>query len=78
MFLSLYYRFRDLIRILFMKTFTIKIYMKSGNVIVLKYVSECDFKKRGDEYTSLEWKQVTNARMNSIVLSQIEAITQEL
>lgn len=78
MFPSLYYRFRDLLRILFMKTFTVKIYMKSGNVIVLKYVSEFDYKKKGDEYTSLEWKQVTNARMNTIILSQIEAISQEL
>lgn len=63
----------------------VKIFMKSGNVITARGVSEVDYKYRGDEIVGLtlhyNWLRrlfpwlYNVIGMKSVALSQIEAIT---
>lgn len=58
------------------RVFNITIYMKSGNVIKLKRVTEFDYKHIGGDVTSLAWTQLGNTRLLHIDLDQIESFTQ--
>ena len=59
---------------------TLRIYMKSGNCIVLPHVKEYKITNRGDEIIGVELKRRgiwsgENLLVKTIALSQIEAIT---
>lgn len=61
---------------------TMKIYMKSGNIITLDGIVDWEIKNIGDEITFLKftWEKDMKGKekliMNSLCLTQIEAITE--
>lgn len=60
------------------QTYRVKLYMKSGNVIVLKRVTKFTFKIDGFDITNVSWNQNGNNTLLHIDGSQIESIVQEL
>lgn len=55
--------------------FVITLYMKSGNVIVLRDVLSFTANTIEGNISKLEWKFATDLQLLDITLSQIEAIT---
>lgn len=62
----------------FKPSFKLTFYMKSGNTVELTHVTDWEMKVSGDDITSLNLTQKhkgTRLIVNSINLSQIEAVT---
>jgi adenosylmethionine-8-amino-7-oxononanoate aminotransferase len=63
------------------KVQTIRLYMRSGNVILIDKVLTCNWRYHGDTITSFSMTQRSDARHNlqvqSLNLSQIEAMVVE-
>ena len=60
------------------KTFTLNVYMKSGNVIVLDGIKDYEIKNQGDDIVGfkIEWhKPKHQLLVKTLDLLQIEAVT---
>jgi len=61
----------------FVRLFKIKIFLKSGNVIVLDKLKKFEVNYQHNKVTSLDWSGTSNAEhLKWIDMSQIEAFTQ--
>lgn len=58
---------------IFKKTYTVTVYMNSGNRIVLKKMAKFDIKKEGPQVVRVEWEGGSQQIMN-LNVDQIEAV----
>lgn len=77
MFKRLYCGFINVFSVLFSsQVLGADIYMKSGNVIRLRYLKELNILRSGEDITEVSWVSLTNGKLIHVNVSQIEAITQ--
>lgn len=77
MIFRLFYAVVNAIAVLFStQVFSADIYMKSGNVVRLRFLKDLSVKVAGEDVKSISWETLTNTKPIHIDVSQIESIVQ--